>query len=187
MNKNDAILTNKPQTFCPLPQGEGTGGGLSSLKQITDKIVDLAKASEIIEKWRLQGETVVFTNGCFDIIHKGHVYYLAQARDLGTKLIVGLNTDESIRGLKGANRPVKELESRALTLAAFACIDLIVPFAEETPQKIIETLIPHVLVKGSDYNVENIVGADVVLQNGGSVQTIDFVQGFSSTNYFNKM
>jgi len=160
---------------------------MNSLEQITNKIADLTQASEIIEKWRSQGETVVFTNGCFDIIHKGHVYYLAQARDLGTKLIVGLNTDESIRALKGENRPVKELESRALTLAAFGCIDLIVPFAEETPKKLIETLVPHVLVKGSDYSVESIVGADVVLKNGGSVRTIDFVEGFSSTNYFKKM
>ncbi|MDR0940789.1 MAG: D-glycero-beta-D-manno-heptose 1-phosphate adenylyltransferase [Bacteroidales bacterium] len=160
---------------------------MNHLEHITAKIVDLTQAHTIIEQWRAQGETVVFTNGCFDIIHKGHVYYLAQARDLGTKLIVGLNTDESVRALKGTNRPVKELESRALTLAAFGCIDLIVPFAEDTPQKVIETLIPHVLVKGSDYCVNTIVGADVVLQNGGSVQTIDFVQGFSSTNYFNKM
>lgn len=160
---------------------------MHSLNKICNKIVSLAQAHEIISEWRAQGETVVFTNGCFDIIHKGHVYYLAQARDLGTKLIVGLNTDESIRALKGENRPVKELESRALTLAAFACIDLVIPFAEETPQKLIETIVPQVLVKGSDYNVENIVGANVVLGNGGSVQTIDFVQGFSSTNYFNKM
>lgn len=160
---------------------------MHSLNKICNKIVSLAQAHEIISEWRAQGETVVFTNGCFDIIHKGHVYYLAQARDLGTKLIVGLNTDESIRALKGENRPVKELESRALTLAAFACIDLVIPFAEETPQKLIETIVPQVLVKGSDYNVENIVGANVVLENGGSVQTIDFVQGFSSTNYFNKM
>lgn len=160
---------------------------MHSRNKICNKIVSLAQAHEIISEWRAQGETVVFTNGCFDIIHKGHVYYLAQARDLGTKLIVGLNTDESIRALKGENRPVKELESRALTLAAFACIDLVIPFAEETPQKLIETIVPQVLVKGSDYNVENIVGANVVLENGGSVQTIDFVQGFSSTNYFNKM
>lgn len=160
---------------------------MTNLEQITNKIVDLAQAQEIVDLWRSQGEKVVFTNGCFDIIHKGHVFYLAQARDLGTKLIVGLNTDESIRALKGKNRPVKELESRALTLAAFGCIDLVIPFAEETPKKLIETLVPQVLVKGSDYSVETIVGADVVLAGGGSVQTIDFVKGFSSTNYCNKM
>ncbi|MDR1762021.1 MAG: D-glycero-beta-D-manno-heptose 1-phosphate adenylyltransferase [Bacteroidales bacterium] len=160
---------------------------MNHLEQIKNKIVTLKQAQETMALWRTLGEKVVFTNGCFDIIHKGHIYYLAQARDLGTKLIVGLNTDESIRALKGNNRPVKELESRALTLAAFGCIDLVIPFAEETPQKLIETLVPHILVKGSDYNIDTIVGADIVLKNGGSVQTIDFVQGFSSTNYCNKL
>ncbi|HRS19132.1 MAG TPA: adenylyltransferase/cytidyltransferase family protein, partial [Bacteroidales bacterium] len=98
---------------------------MSFLQHIQNKIVTQPQAVDIVSQWKQQGETVVFTNGCFDIIHKGHVHYLALARDLGTKLIVGLNTDESVSALKGPNRPVKELESRALTLAAFACIDLI--------------------------------------------------------------
>jgi len=129
----------------------------------------------------------VFTNGCFDIIHKGHVCYLAQARDLGTKLVLGLNTDASIKRLKGDSRPIKEEESRALTVASFAFIDLVVLFDEDTPHELISLLVPNVLVKGSDYKVQDIVGADVVLQHGGEVKTIDFVQGFSTTNYVKKL
>ena len=115
------------------------------------------------------------------------MYYLSKARELGTKLIVGLNTDESIARLKGPDRPVKELESRALTLASFEYIDLVIPFGEDTPLKLISTLLPNVLVKGSDYEIANIVGAKEVLANGGEVKTIDFVEGFSSTNYFKKL
>ncbi len=160
---------------------------MSFLQHIQNKIVTQQQAVDIVSQWKQQGETVVFTNGCFDIIHKGHVHYLALARDLGTKLIVGLNTDESVSALKGPNRPVKELESRALTLAAFACIDLIIPFAQETPYELITAIIPKILVKGSDYNENTIVGADVVKKHGGKVITIDFVSGYSSTNYFKKM
>ncbi|MBP5722941.1 MAG: D-glycero-beta-D-manno-heptose 1-phosphate adenylyltransferase, partial [Bacteroidales bacterium] len=110
-----------------------------------------------------------------------------QARELGTRLILGLNTDESIKKLKGADRPVKELESRALTIASFEYIDLVIPFSEDTPLNLISTLLPDVLVKGSDYAIENIVGAKEVLANGGKVKTIDFVDGFSTTNYFKKI
>ncbi|HOS83500.1 MAG TPA: D-glycero-beta-D-manno-heptose 1-phosphate adenylyltransferase [Bacteroidales bacterium] len=157
------------------------------LETIQQKIVNREQALNIILQWRKQGETIVFTNGCFDIIHKGHVHYLAQARDLGTKLIVGLNTDESIKKLKGEHRPVKELESRGLTLASFVYVDLVIPFEEDTPYHLISSIIPHVLVKGSDYTEDAIVGADIVKQHGGKVTTIDFVTGFSSTNYFKKI
>jgi len=160
---------------------------MNQLETILHKIVTLEEATKIVASWKQAGETIVFTNGCFDIIHKGHVFYLAQARELGTKLILGLNTDESIKKLKGADRPVKELESRALTIASFEYIDLVIPFGEDTPLNLISTLIPDVLVKGSDYAIENIVGAKEVLANGGKVQTIDFVEGFSTTNYFKKI
>ncbi len=160
---------------------------MNKLNEILNKIVTLNDAKRIVEEWKQQGEKVVFTNGCFDIIHKGHVYYLAQAHDLGTKLILGLNTDESIKRLKGPDRPIKELESRALTVASFEYIDLVIPFEEDTPLNLISTLLPNVLVKGSDYSVENIVGAKEVLANGGEVKTIDFVDGFSTTNYFKKI
>lgn len=160
---------------------------MNYLESILQKIVSFDDACTIVSKWKSEGEKVVFTNGCFDIIHKGHVFYLSQARELGTKLIVGLNTDESIARLKGPDRPVKELESRALTLASFEYIDLVIPFGEDTPLKLISTLLPNVLVKGSDYEIANIVGAKEVLANGGEVKTIDFVEGFSSTNYFKKL
>lgn len=160
---------------------------MNKLNEILNKIVTLDEAKRIVEGWKQRGEKIVFTNGCFDIIHKGHVYYLAQAHDLGTKLILGLNTDESIKRLKGAERPIKELESRALTIASFEYIDLVIPFDEDTPLNLISTLLPNVLVKGSDYSVENIVGAKEVLASGGEVKTIDFVEGFSTTNYFKKI
>lgn len=160
---------------------------MNKLNEILNKIVTLDEAKRIVEGWKQRGEKIVFTNGCFDIIHKGHVYYLAQAHDLGTKLILGLNTDESIKRLKGAERPIKELESRALTIASFEYIDLVIPFDEDTPLNLISTLLPNVLVKGSDYSIENIVGAKEVLASGGEVKTIDFVDGFSTTNYFKKI
>lgn len=160
---------------------------MNKLNEILNKIVTLDEAKQIVESWKQQGEKVVFTNGCFDIIHKGHVYYLAQAHDLGTKLILGLNTDESIKRLKGPERPIKELESRALTIASFDFIDLVIPFGEDTPINLISTLLPNVLVKGSDYSIENIVGAKEVLASGGEVKTIDFVDGFSTTNYFKNL
>ena len=160
---------------------------MTHLESITRKIVTLDEAKHIVAEWKTAGEKIVFTNGCFDIIHKGHVSYLAKARDLGTKLILGLNTDESVKRLKGANRPVKELESRALTVASFEYIDLVIPFSEDTPLKVISTLLPDVLVKGGDYKIDDIVGAKEVTANGGTVQTIDFVDGFSTTNYFKKL
>ena len=160
---------------------------MNHLESITRKIVTLDEAKQIVAEWKSAGEKIVFTNGCFDIIHKGHVSYLSKARDLGTKLILGLNTDESVKRLKGENRPVKELESRALTVASFEYIDLVVPFSDDTPLKVISTLLPDVLVKGGDYKIADIVGAKEVTANGGSVQTIDFVDGFSTTNYFRKL
>ena len=160
---------------------------MNQLDAIVKKIVTREEAQRIVTEWKAQGEKIVFTNGCFDIIHKGHVCYLAQARDLGTKLVLGLNTDASIKRLKGDSRPIKEEESRALTVASFAFIDLVVLFDEDTPHELISLLVPNVLVKGSDYKVQDIVGADVVLQHGGEVKTIDFVQGFSTTNYVKKL
>lgn len=160
---------------------------MNQLDTILHKIVFLEEAKQIVANWRIQGEKIVFTNGCFDIIHKGHIYYLSKARDLGSKLILGLNTDASIKRLKGENRPIKEEESRALTIASFEFIDLVILFDEDTPLNVISTLLPDVLVKGSDYQIENIVGAKEVLANGGEVKTIEFVEGFSTTNYVKKM
>lgn len=124
---------------------------------------------------------VVFTNGCFDILHRGHATYLAQARELGDLLVVGLNTDASVRRLKGPSRPVNCEHDRAFLLAALACVDFVILFDEDTPAELIRQVRPDVLVKGGDYTLDNIVGADFVLQNGGTVTTIPFVDGYSTT------
>ncbi|MDP3567461.1 D-glycero-beta-D-manno-heptose 1-phosphate adenylyltransferase [Sediminibacterium sp.] len=134
------------------------------------------------------GKKVVFTNGCFDIIHPGHVDYLAKARDLGDYLILGLNTDKSVRLLnKAPNRPLNNEFARAIVLAAFACIDTIVLFDEQTPLELIKFLRPNVLVKGDDYQVEKIVGYDSVIANGGTVVTIPFLEGYSTTKLIEKI
>lgn len=152
-----------------------------------DKIIDLDTAIKQVNKWKTSGKKVVFTNGCFDIIHRGHVEYLYKASLLGDKLILGLNTDSSVRKIKGKNRPINNQESRAVVLAAFEFIDAIVFFSEDTPYNLIKDLIPNVLTKGADYKPEDIVGYDIVTQNNGCVETIDFVEGFSTTSTINKM
>ncbi len=140
----------------------------------------------VLRHWRFKNETIVFTNGCFDILHRGHIEYLAQAAALGTKLIVGLNTDSSVRKLKGKNRPVNNEKARALLLASLLFTDKIVFFSEDTPLELIRFIQPDVLVKGSDYKAENIVGYDIVKQKGGKVVTIDLTQGYSTTGIIQK-
>ena len=130
---------------------------------------------------RLHLQKIVFTNGCFDILHVGHVTYLAQARQLGDLLVVGLNSDASVRRLKGASRPINSEQSRALVLAALEVVDYVVVFEEDTPYNLIAKVLPDVLVKGGDYQIERIVGADLVQQHGGLVTTLPFVEGFSTT------
>ena len=122
-----------------------------------------------------------FTNGCFDLLHRGHVTYLAQARAWCDRLLVGLNSDASVRGLKGDGRPVNDLESRALVLASLECVDLVIPFDEATPVGLIEALAPDVLMKGADYTVDQVVGADIVLARGGQVKLVPLVEGHSTT------
>ena len=135
----------------------------------------------------LHQQKIVFTNGCFDVLHFGHVYYLQQARQLGDLLVVGLNSDASVKRLKGASRPINGEKERAYVLAALAFVDYVVVFEEDTPEKIIKKVKPDVLVKGGDYEISNIVGADFVQQNGGMVTTISFVEGFSSTQIIEKL
>ncbi len=131
---------------------------------------------------------VVFTNGCFDILHRGHVEYLSKARDLGDYLVLGLNTDESVKRLgKSPERPINNQETRAIILAALSCVDAIVLFNEDTPLELITFLEPNILVKGSDYEAKNIVGYDVVTAKGGQVLTIDLVDGFSTTKLIEKL
>ncbi len=129
----------------------------------------------------------MFSNGCFDILHLGHIDYLEKARSLGDKLVIGLNSDKSVKKLKGENRPVNNEEARARMLAALSFVDGITVFEEDTPKELIDMLLPDILVKGSDYNIENIVGAKTVLANGGKVETIDLVNGYSTTNIIDKI
>lgn len=137
--------------------------------------------------WTLEGKKVVFTNGCFDLVHLGHVDYLEKARNLGQALVVGVNTDQSVSRLKGPNRPVAPQESRARVIASLIFVDMVVLFDEETPLELIQTLKPDILTKGNDYSIKTIVGADFVLGNGGSVQTIPLVSGFSTSNLIEKI
>ena len=136
---------------------------------------------KLSEKWHEEGLRVVFTNGCFDLVHLGHIECLEKARQLGDKLIVALNTDQSIRQIKGPHRPVINEYARARLLAAFQFIDVVTLFDQLTPILLIESIRPNILVKGGDYTIENIVGADVVLANGGDVQSIPLIRGYSTT------
>lgn len=135
----------------------------------------------------LHRRKLVFTNGCFDILHRGHITYLAQARQLGGLLVVGLNSDASVRRLKGPGRPVNDQQSRALLLAALEMVDYVVLFEEDTPYDLILKVKPDLLVKGGDYDIDNIVGADFVRLRGGEVHTIPFVEGFSSSSIIDQL
>lgn len=157
------------------------------MEKAASKIKDLITAKDLVLKWKREGKKVVFTNGCFDILHLGHVDYLERARALGDCLVLGLNTDSSVGRFKGPNRPIQDQNSRAHVLASLQFIDLVVFFDEDTPQNLISELLPDILVKGSDYLAENIVGADVVKRNGGEVKTIDFVPGYSTTRIIEKI
>lgn len=160
---------------------------MSHLKNIYSKIVSREQAQKQVAQWQQHGDKIVFSNGCFDIVHRGHVEYLALASDKGQRMVLGLNTDASISRLKGPERPLVDQQSRAILLAALSFIDLVVFFDEDTPYELIKALQPDVLVKGSDYKPESIVGYDIVTGRGGTVETIDLVEGFSTTNLVNKI
>ncbi len=150
------------------------------------KYLSLNRLSAVLQTWRLKEDRLVFTNGCFDLFHAGHVHVLEEAARLGDRLIVGLNSDASVRRLKGKFRPVNTEDHRAYLLAALACVDLVVLFEEDTPARLIETVEPQVLVKGGDYDLDQIVGADFVSGRGGEVVTIPLLEGFSSTDLMAK-
>ncbi len=154
---------------------------MGKLHYIQEKIFNLEHLQARLNVWRLLEKKIVFTNGCFDLLHRGHIDYLAKAADLGDKLIIGLNSDQSAKGLKGPGRPITDEDSRALMLASFSFVDAVILFDEETPLELIKHVKPDVLVKGADYTIEQIVGSDVVLQNGGQVQTLDYLPGYSTT------
>ena len=151
---------------------------MNFINDIQQKIIPLGKKLPSLSSWREQGEQIVFTNGCFDIIHRGHVDYLARAAALGNKMIIGLNTDNSIRRIKGDSRPITDEYSRAFVLAGFAFVDAVIFFDEDTPYNLIQDIQPDILVKGSDYKEEDIVGADIVKARGGRIITMEFVPGF---------
>ena len=153
-----------------------------------NKIHTLQTASYQVEQWQLEGKKIVFTNGCFDILHRGHVEYLCHARDLGDYLVLGLNTDASVKRLgKSPERPINSEDTRAIILAGLECVDAVVLFNEDTPLELITFLQPDVLVKGNDYKAEDIVGYDVVTAKGGKVITINLVEGFSTTTLIEEM
>ena len=161
---------------------------MSFHNQLKEKVVSLDQALKNLKAWREKNKKIVFTNGCFDIIHPGHIDYLSQARDLGDILVLGLNTDQSVRRLnKGSNRPINDERTRAYVLAGLACVDLIVFFDEETPYNLIKLLQPNVLVKGKDYEVEKIIGFDILKENGGEVITIPFLEGYSTSSLIKKI
>lgn len=145
------------------------------------KIKGIEEATKIVEGWRARNESIVFTNGCFDILHLGHVDYLERSRDLGDHLIVGLNSDDSVHRLKGEGRPINDILSRSRILASMSFVDLVIEFNEDTPKALISKLLPDILVKGNDYLAENIVGADIVQKSGGKVATIPLMDGYSTS------
>jgi rfaE bifunctional protein nucleotidyltransferase chain/domain len=161
---------------------------MNQLEYINNKIIkDWSSIKSTLSLWHFKEEKIVFTNGCFDIVHRGHIDYLSKAKDLGSKLIIGLNTDTSVKRLKGEDRPINDEDSRALLLAAFEFADLIVLFDEETPYDLIKFIQPDILVKGNDYNPEDIVGYDILKAKGGDIKTLDFIDGFSSTSIIKKI
>lgn len=146
------------------------------------KILTREQAIEQANAWRAAGEAIVFTNGCFDIVHLGHIDYLEKARNLGQRMILGLNTDTSVSRIKGPLRPVVNEYARARLMAALAFVDAVTLFDEPTPLTLIEAVRPDILVKGDDYSISSIVGADFVLGNGGRVETVALVPGYSTTS-----
>jgi rfaE bifunctional protein nucleotidyltransferase chain/domain len=154
---------------------------MSRLDWIRSKILDHTTLENKLALWRFKNEKLVFTNGCFDLLHLGHIYTLTEASEMGDVLIVGLNSDASVRKLKGNKRPVLNQQARALLLASLYVVDAVVIFEEDTPLELIKKITPHVLVKGGDYDIQTIVGADWVLQHGGEVKTVPLLEGYSTT------
>jgi rfaE bifunctional protein nucleotidyltransferase chain/domain len=155
---------------------------MSFLKKIKSKII-LSKGdlNDLVRELSNPNKKVVFTNGCFDILHRGHIEYLSKAKDLGDVLVIGLNTDDSVSRLKGPHRPLQDEVSRAHIMAALEFVDYVVYFNEDTPYELIKKVQPDVLVKGADYKIEDIVGYDIVMAKGGTVETIDFLPGYSTS------
>jgi rfaE bifunctional protein nucleotidyltransferase chain/domain len=154
---------------------------MTHIELLNSKIFTWETLKSQVAEWQNQGKKIVFSNGCFDLVHKGHIDYLNRAADLGDVLVMGLNTDASVSKLKGPHRPIQDEQSRLTIIAALQCVNAVVLFDEETPYDLIKLVQPDVLVKGSDYKPENIVGYDIVIVKGGQVKTIDYLPGFSTS------
>jgi rfaE bifunctional protein nucleotidyltransferase chain/domain len=160
---------------------------MSKLEIIKGKVFRTEELRAILNIWRLLEKKIVFTNGCFDLLHLGHIDYLSKAADLGDKLVIGLNSDVSTSALKGPGRPIIDQYSRSIMLASLSFVDAVILFDEPTPLELIGQVRPDILVKGADYSVDQIVGADLVLDYGGDVQTIEYLSGYSTTNIEKKI
>ncbi|MEM7294753.1 MAG: D-glycero-beta-D-manno-heptose 1-phosphate adenylyltransferase, partial [Pseudomonadota bacterium] len=150
-------------------------------------VADADALLPVVNALKTRGNRIVFTNGCFDILHAGHVRYLQEARALGDQLVVAVNSDESVRGLKGDSRPINSLGARMEVLAALGCVDWVVPFDAQTPAALIDAIVPNVLVKGGDWPVEQIVGHGTVVASGGAVHSLPFAEGYSTTATIEKI
>ena len=159
----------------------------TQLEFIEEKVISSDHIEKQTNLWRFLSNRIVFTNGCFDILHRGHIEYLASAADLGSKLIIGLNSDASVSRLKGSGRPINSFQDRALALAALRFTDAIVEFDEDTPLNLIRMIKPDFLVKGGDYIQSEIVGASDVQENGGEIVIITFTEGYSTTSFLKKI
>jgi D-beta-D-heptose 7-phosphate kinase/D-beta-D-heptose 1-phosphate adenosyltransferase len=157
------------------------------MENYRNKLMDVKEAKKEIDRLKVQGKKIVFTNGCFDIMHPGHTRYLFSARELGDYLIVAVNSDRSTKAIKGEGRPILPQEARSEVLAALSCVDGVVIFDEDNPLKVIEYLMPEVLVKGGDWPEDEIIGADVVKRAGGKVKRIPYISGYSTTDIINKI
>ena len=160
---------------------------MTKLETVERKVMSLDKLLSMIKIWQLKDQRIVFTNGCFDLLHLGHVDYLSKAPDLGNQKNVGVNTDASTAKFKGPSRPITDQKSRTSLLASLFFVDAVVLFDEPTPIDLIKAIKPDVLVKGADYTIDKIVGADVVLTNGGEVKTITYIDGYSTTSIESKI
>jgi rfaE bifunctional protein nucleotidyltransferase chain/domain len=159
---------------------------LALTDKIESKILPLDELLQRIKFWRALSEKIIFTNGCFDILHEGHIHLLSECRGMGGMVIIGLNSDASVKRLKGKERPINKQHSRAVLLSAIEFVDAVTIFNESTPEKLIHSIKPDILVKGGDWKKKDIVGADFVETYGGAVKTIPYLKGFSTTGILAK-
>lgn len=160
---------------------------MTHFNHIHQKIQDFKTIQQTLAQWRSSGQRIVFTNGCFDLLHYGHLHYLSEARDLADRLVVGLNSADSVRRLKGPHRPINDELTRTHLMAALEVVDAVVVFEDDTPLELIKIVQPEILVKGGDWKPEQIVGSDIVLAKGGQVLSLPFIKGYSTTNIEQKI